>query len=76
MGGRSDICCIGGLLGCSLTVACSLQIPTIGDPEEATGDYLSGIVGVRIATPFFGTGFNFCIGGPRGVAWGFVIECK
>ncbi|CAK0783700.1 hypothetical protein CVIRNUC_006899 [Coccomyxa viridis] len=36
-------------------------IPTIGDPEEATGDYLSGIVGVRIATPFFGTGFNFCI---------------
>ena len=45
-----------------LTVTVSLQIPTIGDPEEATGDYLSGIVGVRIATPFFGTGFNFCIG--------------
>ena len=45
-----------------LTAAVSLQIPTIGDPEEATGDYLSGIVGVRIATPFFGTGFNFCIG--------------
>ena len=49
-----------------------MQIPTIGDPEEATGDYLSGIVGVRIATPFFGTGFNFCIGRHPELAWACV----
>ena len=32
------------------------------DREIITGDFISQIVGVRIATPFFGTGFNFCIG--------------
>lgn len=32
------------------------------DGEVITGDYISAVVGVRIATPFFGTGFNFCIG--------------
>ncbi len=32
------------------------------DNEIITGDYISQIVGVKIATPFFGTGFNFCIG--------------
>jgi hypothetical protein len=32
------------------------------DAEVVTGDYLSGLLGVRVATPFFGTGFNFCIG--------------
>jgi hypothetical protein len=32
------------------------------DREVITGDFISQIVGVRIATPFFGTGFNFCIG--------------
>ncbi|BDA41090.1 hypothetical protein COCOBI_01-7450 [Coccomyxa sp. Obi] len=31
------------------------------DGEVITGDYISAVVGVRIATPFFGTGFNFCI---------------
>ena len=34
------------------------------DGESITGDYISSIVGVRIATPLFGTGFNFCIGEP------------
>ena len=32
------------------------------DREVITGDFISQLVGVRIATPFFGTGFNFCIG--------------
>ena len=32
------------------------------DQDLATGDFISQSVGVRIATPFFGTGFNFCIG--------------
>lgn len=32
------------------------------DGEFITGDYIGAVVGVRIATPFFGTGFNFCIG--------------
>ncbi|BDA49049.1 hypothetical protein COCOBI_13-1590 [Coccomyxa sp. Obi] len=31
------------------------------DREVITGDFISQVVGVRIATPFFGTGFNFCI---------------
>ncbi|EIE26350.1 hypothetical protein COCSUDRAFT_58887 [Coccomyxa subellipsoidea C-169] len=31
------------------------------DGEVITGDYVGAVVGVRIATPFFGTGFNFCI---------------
>jgi hypothetical protein len=39
-----------------------MQVPTLDNPEEATGQYLSGIVGVRISTPIFGTGFNFCVG--------------
>lgn len=34
------------------------------DGDSITGDYISSIVGVRIATPLFGTGFNFCIGEP------------
>ena len=32
------------------------------DQDQITGDTISQIVGVRIATPFFGTGFNFCVG--------------
>lgn len=32
------------------------------DKEIVSGDFISQIVGVRIATPFFGTGFNFCVG--------------
>lgn len=32
------------------------------DQEIITGDNIGQIVGVKIATPFFGTGFNFCIG--------------
>lgn len=32
------------------------------DQELATGDFVSNSVGVRIATPFFGTGFNLCTG--------------
>lgn len=40
------------------------------DREVITGDFISQIVGVRIATPFFGTGFNFCIGEPpRFLRW-------
>jgi len=35
------------------------------DGEVITGDYIGAVVGVRIATPFFGTGFNFCIGKRR-----------
>ncbi|CAL8462830.1 g2364 [Coccomyxa elongata] len=31
------------------------------DREVIKGDFISQVVGVRIATPFFGTGFNFCI---------------
>ena len=40
----------------------AMQVPTVGDNEEAQGDDLAGIVGVRISTPIFGTGFNFCVG--------------
>ena len=40
----------------------SLQVPNRGNPEQATGSYLAGIAGVRISTPLFGTGFNFCVG--------------
>ncbi len=32
------------------------------DEEIVSGDDISQIVGVRIATPIFGTGFNFCVG--------------
>ena len=32
------------------------------DNEVISGDNIGQIVGVKIATPFFGTGFNFCIG--------------
>ena len=32
------------------------------DGPSVSGSEISAIVGVRIATPFFGTGFNFCIG--------------
>ena len=32
------------------------------DQESISGDTISQIVGVRISTPFFGTGFNFCVG--------------
>ena len=40
----------------------SLQVPQEGNPEQATGSYIGAIVGVRISTPIFGTGFNFCVG--------------
>lgn len=40
------------------------------DREIITGDFISQVVGVRIATPFFGTGFNFCIGElPQSLGW-------
>ena len=39
-----------------------MQVPQEGNPEQATGSYIAGIAGVRISTPIFGTGFNFCIG--------------
>ena len=32
------------------------------DQDSVSGDTISQLVGVRIATPFFGTGFNFCVG--------------
>ena len=32
------------------------------DQDQISGDTISQLVGVRIATPFFGTGFNFCVG--------------
>ena len=32
------------------------------DQDQVSGDTISQLVGVRIATPFFGTGFNFCVG--------------
>lgn len=50
---------LSGLIARSHT---SLQVPTSGNPEQATGSYLAGIAGVRISTPLFGTGFNFCVG--------------
>ncbi|KAK9916605.1 hypothetical protein WJX75_004794 [Coccomyxa subellipsoidea] len=37
------------------------------DGEVITGDYIGAVVGVRIATPFFGTGFNLCIVQPSEV---------
>ena len=40
----------------------NMQVPQEGNPEQATGSYIAGIAGVRISTPIFGTGFNFCIG--------------
>ena len=33
-----------------------------GSDPAAQGSDLSVLQGVRIATPFFGTGYNFCIG--------------
>ena len=35
-----------------------------GDTDQISGNYISTVVGVRIATPLFGTGFNFCVGVP------------
>ena len=35
-----------------------------GDSNQISGNYISTVVGVRIATPLFGTGFNFCVGVP------------
>ncbi len=40
------------------------------DNVVATGSYISSVLGVRLSTPLFGTGFNTCIGarGPRQLA--------
>ena len=35
------------------------------DNEASTGDYFSVLQGVRLATPLFGTGYNFCVGETR-----------
>jgi hypothetical protein len=35
------------------------------DGPSVSGSEVSLIVGTRIATPFFGTGFNFCVGARR-----------
>ena len=32
------------------------------DNVVATGSYISSVLGVRLSTPLFGTGFNTCIG--------------
>ena len=32
------------------------------DNVVATGSYISSVLGVRLSTPLFGTGFNACIG--------------
>ena len=32
------------------------------DGPTVSGSEISLVVGTRIATPFFGTGFNFCVG--------------
>jgi hypothetical protein len=37
------------------------SLPIIG-PNGQPGFFLDTVVGVRIATPFFGSGFNFCVG--------------
>ena len=34
------------------------------DGPSVAGSVISLVTGVRIATPFFGTGFNFCVGKP------------
>lgn len=34
------------------------------DGLRPAGSFISSVVGVRVATPFFGTGFNACIGAP------------
>ena len=34
-----------------------------------SGTYISFQVGARVATPLFGTGFNFCVGAPRPAPW-------
>lgn len=39
------------------------NLPIIGTNGEP-GFFLSALVGVRVATPFFGSGFNFCVGAP------------
>lgn len=39
------------------------NLPIIGTNGEP-GFFLSALVGVRVATPFFGSGFNFCVGTP------------
>ena len=37
------------------------------DGLKSSGTYISTIFGTRVATPFFGSGFNVCIGAPA--AW-------
>lgn len=37
------------------------------DGLRSGGTYISAIFGTRVATPFFGAGFNVCIGAPA--AW-------
>ena len=32
------------------------------DGLRPAGTFISSVIGVRVATPFFGTGFNACIG--------------
>ena len=32
------------------------------DGPTVSGSEISMVVGTRISTPFFGTGFNFCVG--------------
>ena len=54
------------VLDCCVRLDLSFYWPVQGtsalDGEVITGDYIGAVVGVRIATPFFGTGFNLCIG--------------
>ena len=40
------------------------------DGLRPAGSYISSVVGVRVATPFFGTGFNACIGAPAALRAG------
>lgn len=37
------------------------SLPIIGSNGQS-GFFVSTLVGVRVATPFFGSGFNFCVG--------------
>ncbi|CAL5223539.1 g6071 [Coccomyxa viridis] len=39
----------------------TINVPQEGNPEQATGSFIAGIAGVRISTPIFGSGFNFCV---------------
>ena len=38
-------------------------------PNESTGTTLQLLAGVRVATPWFGTGFNFCVGAGEAGGW-------